>query len=236
MTDSNYSFRENRLLAALSEEEYQQLVPHFSLVFLSRGQLLYEWGEPIVFSYFPLEAMISIVATDEQGKTCEVGMVGREGVSGLPVILGGHSTINRAVVQIPGPAVKINAEILKREFEQAGNLQKILLLYCQAFLSQVTQTVFCNSQHYIEARLARWLLLAQDYAQVNELPLTQEYLALMLGVRRSSISEIASALGKEGMIRYSRGKILIVDRNALETKACGCYRLIKGEYQRLIGA
>ena len=224
----------NRLLAVLPEEEYQRFGDRLERVSLIQGQIIYEWGEPIHSVYFPTQSLISLVSFDESGASSEVGVVCRTGIVGLPVIWGGDSTNNRAEVQIPGPALKLDARTLQTEFGRGGELQRQLLLYTQALMSQITQTALCNSHHLIEARLARWLLLAQDCVETNELQLTQDFISSMLGVRRPSISEAIGILTKLDIINTKRGRITIMDQQGLETRACECYRLVKDEYRRLL--
>jgi CRP-like cAMP-binding protein len=225
----------NQLLTALSESEYESLAPHLETVSLRTGQILYESYELIEFVYFPNRAIVSLVAIMEDGATTEVGLIGKEGMVGLPVILGNNSSTSRAIVQIANSAVMLSADILKREFDRGGELQRLLLLYTQGLLTQVSQTAACNRQHVIEERLARWLLSVQDRIERDEFFLTQEMIAYMLGVRRSGVTVAANILQKAGMINYSRGRIHIRDRQALEATACECYRLVNQEFQRLFG-
>ncbi|MBW4499373.1 MAG: Crp/Fnr family transcriptional regulator [Scytonema hyalinum WJT4-NPBG1] len=225
---------QNRLLAALPANEYQRLVPHLELVKLSLHQVLYEPNEPITHVYFPHEAVGSLVTSMEDGSTIEVGLVGSEGMVGIPVILGGNMTNNRAYVQIPGAAMRMDANILKTEFNRGGPLQTLLLRYCQALLTQVSQSAACNRFHIIEKRLARWMLLVQDSVESDEFALTQEFIAQMLGTRRSGVTEAAGSLQQAGMLRYTRGRITIVNREALEATACECYRVISDEFARLL--
>ena len=227
---------ENQLLAALPESEYQRLIPHLEYVSLTLGQVIYEPDEPIQSVYFPNGGIISLVSLMENGSTTEIGIVGREGMVGLPVVLGGDRTNNTATVQIAADAMKMSAEVLKSEFDRGGKLQKLLLIYIQALFTQVSQTAVCNRHHPIEQRLARWLLTVQDYIGSNKLPLTQEFLANMLGTYRPSITVPASVLQQAGIIRYSRGKISILNREDLEATACECYRIVRDENLRLLGS
>ncbi len=224
----------NQLLKALPSEEYQRLVPHLENIYLIGGEVLCEPGETMTEVYFPTLAMISLVSIMENGSTTEIGLVGKEGMVGLPVFLGGISTISRAIVQIEGTAIKLNANVLKNEFNRGGELQRLLLLYTQALFTQASQNAACNRQHHIEQRLARWLLTTQDCIMKDELHLTQEFISQMLGTRRSGVTVAAGALQKAGMIRYTRGKISILNREALQATACECYRAIKNEYTRLL--
>lgn len=231
----NTSVSANHLLAALPPEEYQRLVPHLQYVSLSLGEVLHESGEAIEQVYFPLDAMVSYISLMEDGSTAEAGMIGREGMVGLAVILGDKGPVNRAVVQLEGSLLKMSAQVLKTEFNRGGELQKQLLLYTQALLAQVTQSAACNALHTLEQRLARWLLSAQDSSQKEVLPLTHDFIAKMLGTRRSGVTEIAGNLSKAGLIRYRRGKITILNREGLEATACECYGIIKDEFSRLLG-
>lgn len=231
--ESSYAAPANQLLAFLPQDEYQHLVPHLERVSLSLGQVLYEPGEMIEYVYFPKQAAVSLVSLLENGSTTEVGMVGKEGIVGYPVFLGGSSTTHRAIVQIAGTAVKINAKVLKTEFSRGGVLQKLLLLYIQALLTQISQTAVCNRHHSLEERLVRWLLTAQDCVPSKELCLTQEFIANMLGTRRPGVTVAAGRLQQAGIISYSRGKIIVLKREALEEAACECYGTVKREFNRL---
>lgn len=186
-------------------------------------------------AYFPLTSMISLVSVMEDGSTTEVSLVGNEGVVGLPIVLGGGRSLNQAVVQIEGTALRLNAEVLKREFDRQSPLHHLLLLYTQARLTQVAQNAACNRQHPIEKRLARWLLSAQDCLLSHEVPLTQEFIANMLGIRRSGVTVAAQNLQNLGVIKYSRGHITILNDAALEEMSCECYRVVQKEYLRLLG-
>ncbi len=229
------SMPENRLLAALSASEYQRLVPHLEFVSLPLKQILYDSGELLRYVYFPNnQTIVSLVSTMEDGSTVEVGLVGNEGMVGIPVILGGNSTTNEAVVQMAGNAMRMNARLLKVEFERGGELQRLLLLYTQALLTLVSQTAVCNRLHTVEERLARWLLLVQERIHSDELPLTQELISHMLGTRRAGVTVAAGTLSQAGMIRSTRGRITIVNQEDLEATSCECYRLIKAEFERLL--
>lgn len=226
---------ENRLLAALPAEEYQCLVPDLKFVSLSIEQVLYEAGEPIKYVYFPHQAIVSLVSTMEDGSTVEVGLVGNEGMVGVPVFLGGNTTTNRAFVQVADGCTRIEAGRLKAEFNRGGALQSLLLHYTQALLTQASQTAACNRLHTVEERLARWLLTVSDRIQSDQFLLTQEFIAQMLGTRRSGVTVAAGTLSQAGLLRYTRGKITIIDRESLESTACECYGVIKDEFARLLG-
>ncbi len=227
--------RKNQLLAALPDAEYQRLAPHLIPVSLEVKQILHQPDELITQVYFPSNALISLVSILKKGSSQEIGLVGCEGMMGLPVILGGNSTVSQAVVQIVGSAMKLSAKVLKQEFERGKHLQKLLLLYTQARLTQVTQLAVCNTQHTLQERLACWLLSVSDCIKQDQFILTQELIANMLGVRRSSVTVVANRLQYAGIIRYRRGKIIILNRKRLEEIACECYHLTKKEYSRLLG-
>lgn len=233
--DQDYQVPSNRLLAALPIQEYQRLIPHLELVSLPLNTVLYEAGEPIQYVYFPNRAMISLVAITLKGQMVEIGLIGNEGVVGLPVFLGGRTSIGRVFVQVEDSSMRMKADVLKAEFARGGPLQSLLLLYTQAFLTQASQGAVCNCLHNLRQRLARWLLSVQDRMRSDELLLTQEFISEMLGSRRSSVSEAAVSLQKAGIIRYRRGRISILNRAALEAIACECYEVIKTEYHRLLG-
>ncbi|MFB2768003.1 Crp/Fnr family transcriptional regulator [Pelatocladus sp. BLCC-F211] len=224
----------NQLLLALPDLEFQRLAPHLEEVPLSLGQVLYEAGENIKHVYFPNRAMVSLIAVLEDGSTTEVGMVGSNGVVGYPAFLGGDLTTTRTIVQVAGTAMKIDTKVLKREFIRGGVLQRRLLLYTQALLTQISQTAACNRHHSLEARLARWLLTAQDHTASDTIQITQEFIAELLGTRRSGVTVAAGLLQQAGIIRYSRGRITILNRLALEATACECYGFIKKEFDRLL--
>lgn len=224
----------NHLLAALPEADYQRLAPHLRSVTFTLGQVLYEPHEPITTVYFPNQAMISLVQIMEDGSTIEAGIVGNNGIVGYPVYLDGQSSSSRIMVQIAGTAFGLDAAILKAEFERGGELQKLLLRYTQALLAQISQTAACNRFHPTEERLARWLLQSQDFARSPTLQLTQDFLASMLGTRRASITVAAGTLQQAGLIHYNRGHIDILNRDALESAACECYKIVRIEYNRLL--
>jgi CRP-like cAMP-binding protein len=226
---------ENQLLAALPDEDYQRLLPHLEEVQLPLKQVLYEPGDRLETVYFPNHAMVSLVAIMEDGATVEVGLVGIEGVIGLPTVLGGRATVYQAIVQLPGSGIKLDANIFRTEFDRGGELQRLVLLYTQALLTQVSQNAVCNRLHSVDERLARWLLSVQDSLKQDELPLTQEFISQMLGTRRASVTVAAGTLQEQGIISYSRGKITIIDRTRLRESSCECYDVIKHEFERLLG-
>ena len=231
----NMNSSKNKLLAALKKSEYERLLPQLEEVFLPSGQILHKPNEPIKFVYFPTSAVISLTAPLEN-LTIEIGIVGNEGMVGLPVFWGGNSTINTAIAQVKGNTMKLDADVFRRECSQNETLRKVLLIYTQALFTQVSQNGACRANHTIDKQLARWLLSIQDCIQQDEFMLTQEFISQMLGVRRASVSEGAAALQKMKLISYSRGKIRILNRTGLESATCSCYQLIKGESIRLLGS
>lgn len=235
MIQTTRNWSKNRLLAALPLEEYNRLLPDLESVYLPHQQVIYESHEPIQYVYFPTDAVMSLINLMENGAGVEVGTVGKEGMVGIAVFLAGDRSINQAVAQIPGNAVRMRAEVFNHKVTPGSPLYILLQRYTQALLSQICQSVTCNGLHSIEKRCCRWLLMTQDRVEGNQFPLTQEYLAYMLGVRRASVSEVCSLLQKAGFISYSRGSITILDRQALENTSCECYASVKAEFNRLLG-
>ena len=221
------------LHSLLSYEEYRQLIPYLECVSLPLGTIIHREYEPINYVYFPNQAMISLVSTMENGATTEISLIGKEGMVGLPVILGGNSINYEAVVQVTGTAMRIQAKVMKDCFERFPQLRKVILLYVQIRLSYISQLAACNRQHKIEKRLARWLLLVQDCLKTDCLPLTQEFIANMLGTNRAGVTLAAQKLQKQNLISYSRGSITVTDRKRLEAKSCECYQVMGKESQRL---
>ena len=228
----DHSHCANSLLSCLSKTEYERIEPHLTSISLPLGTVIHEASEKIEVVYFPNTSLISVVNTLDNGATTEVSLVGGTGLIGLPAILGSGYSINRAVVQVADGAIKISAEILKEEFNRGGELQKVLLRYIQTRLDEVTQLAVCNVHHTIEERLARWLLITSDLTQSEVLPLTQEFLGNMLGVRRSGVTLAAQLLQRAEIINYRRGKITILNREALEDTTCECYRLFHDHFYR----
>jgi CRP-like cAMP-binding protein len=225
----------NRLLAALPPFDYERLIPHLKLVLLTTRQVIYEPGEPITHVYFPQNAVVSIVTGMKDGSTVEVGIVSNEGMVGIPVILGGSTTTTKAFVQVAGAGMQMDADVFRTEFNRGKAIEKLLLRYVQAIYTELTQGCACNRLHTIEERLARWLLTVSDRLESEDFPLTQEFIAQMLGVRRSGVTVAASTLSRAGMIRYQRGHISILNREDLEATSCECYRVIQNEFTRLLG-
>jgi len=227
---------ENHLLAALPSEEYRRLHPALQPVMFSLGQVLYEPGGRLDYVYFPTTAVVSLLYTMEDGSTAEMGLAGNDGVVGIALFLGGDTTPNRAVVQISGHAFRMRAKLLQEEFARGGALQRSLLRYTQALMTQISQTGVCNRLHSVEKRLCRWLLLSHDRVTSDELLMTQEFIANMLGGRRESVTVAAGVLQAAGLIHYSRGHIKILDRQGLEATACECYLIVRNEFHRLLGS
>lgn len=227
---------ENRLLGALPEVELERLLPHLSLVSLTLGQVIYESGGQMSHVYFPTDSIISLLYLMENGATAEIGVVGYEGMVGIALFMGGETTPNRAVVQSAGSAYRMSAKALQAEFMLGGTFQQLLLRYTQALITQISQTAVCNRLHTIEQQLCRWLLLSYDRLHSTKLVMTHNLIANMLGVRREGITVAAKQLQGRGVISYVRGTITLLDRPALEAMVCECYRVVKDEYDRLLGA
>ena len=227
---------ENRLLAALPQEDYQRLVPELETVQLAFRQVLYEAGQPIRDVYFLRNAVVSMISVMEDGTAVEFATVGNEGLVGLPVFLGAVTAPHQTFCQIPGEAARLRADVFRAEAQARSSLHDLAQRYTQALFSQVAQHASCNRVHSIEQRCARWLLMTHDRVGADEFPLTQEFLAHMLGVRRAGVNAAAGLMKKAGFIRYVRGRVTIVDRPGLESASCECYRVIKLEFERLLGA
>ena len=226
---------ENHLLAALPDEEYERVLPHLEHVTFPLGESIYESGRHMKYLYFPTTCIISLLYTMENGASAEIGVVGNEGVVGIALFMGGDTAPNRAIVQSAGDALKMKAAPLRHEFIRAGEFQLSLLRYTQALITQISQTAVCNRLHTIEQQLSRWLLLSHDRLRSDELKMTQELIANMLGVRREGVTYAAGRLQSEGLIKYARGRITILNRKGLEATVCECYRVVKDEYDRLLG-
>jgi CRP-like cAMP-binding protein len=226
--------KSNRLLAALPEEDYRALLPFLEPVVLPLGMALYESGEVQGYVYFPTSSIISLLYVLENGSSAEIAVTGREGLVGIALFMGGETTPNRAVVQSAGAGYRIKAEALKQHFEVGGALQLLLLRFTQALITQMTQTAVCNRHHSVDQQLCRWLLLSLDRLPSNELVMTQELIANMLGVRREGVTEAAGKLQADGLVTYSRGHITVLDRKKLEARVCECYAVVKKEYDRLL--
>jgi CRP-like cAMP-binding protein len=233
---ANHEPTQNRLLAALPPEDYQRLLPDLELVPLPLGLAVYESGGKLDYVYFPTDCIVSLLYVMKDGSSAEIAVVGAEGLVGVSLFMGGESTPSRAVVQSAGSAYRLPSKTLKREFEQSHPLQHLLLRYTQALITQMAQTAVCNRHHSVEQQLCRWLLLSLDRLDSNELNMTQELIANMLGVRREGVTEAAGHLQMDGMIQYNRGRIKVLDRPKLEERVCECYMVVKRESDRLLPA
>lgn len=226
-------FTKNHILNALPDEDYNRIHLHLEPVHLTLGQIIYRPDEPISHVYFPGSAMASIIATTADGQSAEIGVIGREGMVGIDVLMGVNSTPYETIIQISDGALRIGTEIIRKEFKENATFNKLLLRFMHAFLVQVGQTALCNRLHSIEQRLSRWLLMCHDRAETDKLKLTQEFLSIMLGVNRPSVTVAAITLQSAGFIKYSRGNITILDRAGIEDFACDCYQIVKKEYAGL---
>lgn len=225
---------QNQLLAALPAADLQPLLAHLQLVPMLLGDMLYEPGEQLQHAYFPTSSIVSLHYVMETGASAEAAGVGNEGVVGISLFMGGNTTPSSAVVQTAGYAYRLDRRVLMQEFSRGGALQRLLLRYTQALITQMSQTAACNRHHSVEQQLSRWLLLTLDRMPSNELVMTQELLASILGVRREGITEAAGKLQHDGLIRYRRGHISVLKRAGLEKHACECYAVVKAELNRLL--
>jgi len=226
--------RQNHLLAVLPEPERERLFPHLEPITMPLGKALYESGDRLEHVYFPTTAIVSLLYIMENGASAEIAIVGNEGVVGIALFMGGETMPNRAVVQSAGHAYRLSGQLLKQEFNRGGALQHLLLRYTLAMLTQMAQTAVCNRHHSVDQQLCRWLLLSLDRLPANELSMTQELIANMLGVRREGVTEAAGKLQKAGLIHYSRGRIIVLDRPGLEARVCECYEVVRQEFERLL--
>jgi len=226
--------RNNRLLAVLPEADQKRFAPHLEAVELPLGKVLYESGSPVTHVYFPTTSIVSLLYMMEDGASAEIAVVGDEGIVGISIFMGGESTPYHAVVQSAGRGFRMKAGLLMQEFNRAGPTLHLLLRYTQALITQMSQTAVCNRHHSIDQQLCRWLLLSLDRLQSNELVMTQDLIANMLGVRREGVTEAASRLQDAGLITYRRGHITVLDRPGLERRTCECYAVVKKEYDRLL--
>jgi len=230
----NQSHR-NRLLQLLPRSDYHELVPHLEAVILAYRQPLGEANEPMRSVYFPVTGVVSLVNMMANGSAAEVGTIGNEGLAGLPVILGDEMGPMTAYVQVPGTGLRLRAEVLRLALQRSAGMRMVMLHYAHAFFNQVAQSAACNHFHGLEQRCCRWLLMTHDRVQSDQFLLTQEFLGMMLGVQRSSVTLAASKLKADGLIEYRRGQVTILDRQELEHRACECYEVSKREFDRLLG-
>ena len=226
--------RRNQLLGALPNVEWERWWPQLESVEMPLGQVLYESGGTLEHVYFPTTSIVSLLYVMQNGASAEIAVVGYEGIVGISLFMGGESTPSRAVVQSAGHGVRLPALAIKQEFGESGPVMHVLLRYTQALITQMAQTAVCNRHHSLDQQLCRWLLLSLDRLQGNELVMTQELIANMLGVRREGVTEGALKLQQAGLIRYARGRISVLDRVGLEHRTCECYAVVKQEYDRLL--
>jgi CRP-like cAMP-binding protein len=226
--------RRNQLLAALPKGEWDRWAPLLEPVEMPLGQVLYESGLSLAHVYFPVDSIVSLLYVMEDGASAEIAVVGNEGLVGVSLFMGGETTPSRAVVQSAGHGYRLEAQAMKKEFNRAGPVLHLLLRYTQALITQMAQTAVCNRHHSLDQQLCRWLLLSLDRLQGNELRMTQELIANMLGVRREGVTEAAINLQNDGLISYARGHIKVLDRSGLEERSCECYAVVKKEYDRLL--
>ena len=226
--------RQNHLLASLPDGEWQRWLPNLEHVDLPLGHVLYESGSTLGHMYFPTTAIVSLLYVLENGASAEIAVVGNEGLVGIALFMGGGSTPSRAVVQSAGHGYRLKANKMQEEFNRGGVVMHLLLRYTQSLISQMSQTAVCNRHHSLDQQLCRWLLMSIDKLQGNELVMTQELIANMLGVRREGVTEGATKLQNANLIKYSRGRITVLDRAGLEARACECYEVVKKEYARLL--
>lgn len=229
-----HSPTQNHLLAALPAVEFDRLASHLELVPMRFGDTLYEPGGHLRHVYFPTTSIVSLLYILEDGGSSEVAIVGNEGILGISLFMGGETTPSRAIVRSAGHAYRLEAQLLRQEFNRTGPLLRLLLRYTQALMTQMTQIAVCNRHHSLEQQLCRWLLLSLDRLETNSLTMTQELIANMLGVRREGVTEAAGKLQRAGLIRYSRGHINVLNRPLMEKTACECYGVIKREFDRLL--
>ncbi|CAI8695266.1 Crp/Fnr family transcriptional regulator [Burkholderia cepacia] len=225
---------DNHLLAALPPEALAHISPHLVLVEMPLGKVLYESGGALSHVYFPTTSIVSLLYVMEDGSSAEIAIVGNDGLIGIALFMGGETTPSRAIVQSAGHAYRLDARMLKDEFRRGGSMQRLLLRYTQALITQMAQTAVCNRHHSIDQQLCRWLLLSLDRLPSSELKMTQELIANMLGVRRSGVTEAALKLQDAGLIRYNYGHIEVLDRSGLEKRVCECYGVVRREFDRLL--
>jgi CRP-like cAMP-binding protein len=224
----------NHIFHSIPSAEWLRLLPHIETVDLPLGKVLYEPGSKMSHVYFPSSAIVSLLYALEDGSTAEIAIVGNEGAVGISIFMGGESTTSRAVVQSAGRGYRIKSSVVLEEFNRSGPIMHLLLRYTQALITQMTQTAVCNRHHSLDQQFCRWLLLSLDRLTTNELIMTQELIANMLGVRREGVTEAALKVQKAGLIKYARGHIHILDRAGLERRTCECYQVVKTEYERLL--
>jgi CRP-like cAMP-binding protein len=224
----------NRLLAAISAKEYERLLPHLEIASLSYKQLIHDSGVPIEWVYFPDDAIVSLLSIVDKEAMIEVGIIGNEGMVGASILLGSRTTPTQALVQSPGTAMRLNADVLKREFKRSSTMQDLLLPYAHALLAEGTQSAACHRYHTPQERLCRWLLMIRDRSATDELKITHDFIAQMLGTRRATVTEAVHMLHKNNLIQQSRGRIVVLDRKGLEAASCSCYRIIRDQFANVM--
>jgi CRP-like cAMP-binding protein len=233
-SSTRHTPHQNHLLDALPKSDYERLAPHLELIPLPLGDVLYESGGRLGYVYFPTTCIISMLYVMEDGASAEIAIVGNEGVLGVSLFMGGETTPSRAVVQCAGYGFRLKAQLLKNEFARFGPMMHLMLRYTQALITQMSQTAVCNRHHSVDQQLCRWLLLSLDRLASNEISMTQELIANMLGVRREGVTEAAGRLQKAGLINYRRGRITVINRPGVEARSCECYKVVKTEFDRLL--
>jgi len=234
LLSSRHDPKQNHLLDALPADVFDRISPHLELIAMPLGEILYESGGQLQHVYFPTSAIVSLHYIMENGASAEIAGVGNEGVLGISLFMGGNTTPSRAAVYTGGQGYRMKARLMMEEFNRAGSMMRLMLRYTQALITQMSQTAVCNRHHSVEQQLCRWLLLTLDRLPTNELTMTQELIASMLGVRREGITETAGNLQRAGMISYRRGHITVLNRAGLETHTCECYKVVKKEFHRLL--
>ena len=228
--------KQNRILAALPHEDYERLLPDLKLVPMPLGLTIGESGDHVNFVHFPVSGIVALNYALEDGSSSEIGMVGNEGMVGVSIFMGGDSMPSSAEVQNSGEAYRLSRKVMKHEFALGEKLQRLSLLYTQALIIQTSQTAVCNQHHSLDQQVCRWLLMSLDRLHINELSVTQDMIAHLLGVRRESVTQTASKLQKDGLISCRRGHITVIDRPKMEKRVCECYAVVEGEYKRLLAA
>lgn len=226
--------KQNQLLAALPETDFERLAPDLEFVDMPLGHALYESGERLQHVYFPTTSIVSLIYVMQDGSSAEIAVVGNEGILGISLFMGGDTTPSRAIVQSAGHGYRLPSRLLQQAFKRAGPVMHLLLHYTQALITQMAQTAVCNRHHTVDQQLCRWLLMSLDRLPTTQLTMTQDLIANMLGVRREGVTEAAGRLQQAGIIRYSRGHITVLDRPRLEQRVCECYAVVKAEYERLL--
>jgi len=232
--DNPHNPKQNRILAALPDADYERLLPDLEYLPLRQGWTMSESGDHVNFLHFPTRGIVSLIYDLEDGFSSEVALVGNEGLVGISIYMGGESMPSSTVVQSSGAAFRLSRKVMKKEFALGGQLQHLSLLYTQALICQTSQTAVCNQHHTVEQQLCRWLLMSLDRMHESKLVVTQELIANLLGVRRESVTISARKLQKDGLITYARGRITLLDRPGLEQRACECYAMVNAEYDRLL--